>query len=134
LLSARNESRGTILADRLEVAGGLWGKFMGLMGRAELPAGSGLWLPESNGIHMMFMRFRIDAVFVDRADAAGARRVLSVHPDLATWRGLVPLVRGAHGVLELPSGSIAASRTAVGDVVRLESPEAGVAAPPGASR
>jgi uncharacterized membrane protein (UPF0127 family) len=120
VLSARNVTRGTVLAAQLESADSLWAKFMGLMGRASLPAGSGLWLPASNGIHMMFMRFAIDAVFVGKADADGARPVLSVHERLPTWRGLVPLVRGANGVLELPVGTIAASGTAVGDRIALE--------------
>ncbi len=72
---------------------------------------------------MMFMRFPIDAVFVTKADAAGVRRVRSVHPSLAAWTGLVPLIRGADGVLELPVGTIAASGTVVGD--RLEIVESG---------
>ncbi len=138
---ARNVTRGATLATDLEVAAGLWGKFMGLMGRRSLPAGGGLWLPESNGIHMMFMRFPIDAVFVGRpgvaagaagagagagaagaagSDAAGARVVISVHPGLRAWTGLVPLVRGAHGVLELPIGTIERTGTAVGDLITLE--------------
>jgi uncharacterized protein len=123
-LAARNDTRGTVLADRVEVAASLWGKFWGLMGRPSLDDGAALWLPDSNGIHMMFMRFPIDAVFVGRPDdaAGGARRVLSVHPGLARWTGLVPLVRGAHGVLELPVGTIAGSGTAVGDLIRLEPP------------
>jgi uncharacterized protein len=114
--AVRNLSRGTVLVSDLETAEGLWGKFLGLMGRPDLPAGAGLWLPESNGIHMMFMRFPIDAVFVGRPDGGdGARQVLSVHERLPAWRGLVPLVRGAHGVLELPAGTIAATGTTVGD-------------------
>jgi uncharacterized membrane protein (UPF0127 family) len=65
---------------------------------------------------MMFMRFAIDAVFVGRPEGEdGARPVLSVHQHLPAWRGLVPLVRGAHGVLELPAGTIAATGTMVGD-------------------
>jgi hypothetical protein len=108
-----------VLAERLEVAGSLWAKFMGLMGRRALEPGAGLWLPDSNGIHMMFMRFPIDAVFVGGADADGARPVLSVHRSLPAWRGLVPLVRGAKGVLELPVGTIDATGTAVGDLVVL---------------
>jgi len=115
---ARNVDRGTLLAQRLETASSLWGKFMGLMGRRALPQGDGLWLPASNGIHMMFMRFPIDAVFVTKADDAGVRRVRSVHPHLPAWTGLVPLIRGADGVLELPVGTIEATGTAVGD--RLE--------------
>jgi uncharacterized protein len=119
---ARNVTRGTDLATRLEVAASLWGKFMGLMGRASLAPDAGLWLPDSNGIHMMFMRFPIDAIFLGRPDPArdGARVVVSVHPGLRAWTGLVPLVRGANGVLELPVGTIERSATAVGDLVALE--------------
>jgi len=117
---ARNVTRGTTLASHLEVAAGLWAKFMGLMGRTGLDPGGGLWLPDSNGIHMMFMRFPIDAVFVGRVGPDGSRPVLSVHRSLPTWRGLVPLVRGANGVLELPAGTIDATGTAVGDAVVLE--------------
>jgi hypothetical protein len=115
---ARNLDRGTLLAEHLETAGSLWGKFMGLMGRPALPAGAGLWLPASNGIHMMFMRFPIDAVFVTKAAPDGSRQVRSVHRSLRAWVGIVPLVRGADGVLELPVGTIDATRTVVGD--RLE--------------
>ena len=90
---------------------------MGLMGRpaSSLPAGGGLWLPASNGIHMMFMRFPIDAVFVSQGRSAdGSREVRSVHRGLRAWTGLVPLVRGADGVLELPVGTIDATGTAGG--------------------
>jgi uncharacterized membrane protein (UPF0127 family) len=118
--TARNLTRSTILAADLEIAAGLWGKFMGLMGRSRLAPGAGLWLPESNGIHMMFMRFPIDAVFVGAPGSDGSRAVLSVHRALPTWRGLVPLVRGAKGVLELPVGTIDATATSLGDQVLIE--------------
>ena len=120
-LRARNLSRSTEVAARLEVADGLWARFMGLMGRPGLDPGTGLWLA-GNGIHMMFMRFPIDAVFVGRPDPerSGARPVLSIHPGLRAWTGLVPLVRGASGVLELPVGTIERSGTSVGDLLTLE--------------
>ena len=118
-LTARNVTRETVLATELESADGLWAKFKGLMGRPSLAAGSGLWLPASNGIHMMFMRFAIDAVFVGKPADDGTRPVLSVHERLPAWRGLVPLVRHADGVLELPVGTIAASGTVVGDRIAI---------------
>ena len=89
------------------------------MGRSDLPPGDGLLLTGTNGIHMFFMRFPIDAVFVGKAGADGLRRVLSVHRGVRPWIGLVPLVRGADGVLELPVGTIDASATVPGDSVRL---------------
>lgn len=124
-MRARNLTRSADLASRLEVADGWWARFMGLMGRDGLTDGGGLWLT-GNGIHMMFMRFPIDAVFVGKAAVSGAdgdaaRPVLSVHRGLRPWTGLVPMIRGAEGVLELPVGTIERTGTAVGDTVVLES-------------
>jgi uncharacterized membrane protein (UPF0127 family) len=116
---ARNLDRGSVLAERLETAGSFWGKLMGLMGRSSLPPGDGLWLPGGNGIHMMFMRFPIDAVFLSKADATGVRVVKSVHRGLRAWTGVVWLVRGADGVVELPVGTIDATETAVGDRIEV---------------
>ena len=124
-LVARNLTRQTVLGTDIESGDGLWAKFMGLMGRGSLPPGTGLWLPDSNGIHMMFMRFPIDAIFVGKPESGEGESescvvVVSVHVSLPAWRGLVPLVRGAHGVLELPIGTIAASGTVVGDRIALK--------------
>ena len=115
-----NITRDTVLANRLETGASLWAKFMGLMGRAGLGRNHALWLPDSNGIHMMFMRFPIDAVFLARPDADGSRRVVAAYRDLRPWVGLVPWVRGGHGVLELPAGVVDASSTSVGDVIAFE--------------
>ena len=109
-----------MLAESLEVAESFGGRFMGLMGRASLPAGGGLWLRPASSIHMLFMRFPIDAVFLGKPDAEGNRRVVSVRAGLRPWVGVVWWARGADGCLELPSGAAAASGTIVGDLVRLE--------------
>jgi uncharacterized membrane protein (UPF0127 family) len=117
--AARNETRGTTLAESVEVATSLWGRFKGLMGRRTLPARHALWLSGTNGIHMFFMRFPIDAVFLAKPSAAGARTVLAAKRNVRPWIGMVPLVRGAEGVLELPTGSIDETGTRAGDVVRI---------------
>ena len=116
---ARNETRDTLLATTVETAASLWARFMGLMGRRSLPADHALWLTGTNGIHMFFMRFPIDAVFLGKPGADGSRTVLAAKRNVRPWTGLVPLVRGAAGVLELPVGAIEASGTVAGDVVRL---------------
>ena len=121
-LVARNVSRNYLLAEHLEDGASFWAKFMGLMGRASLPEGSGLWLPGENGIHMLFMRFPIDVVFVSGPldDSMGRRRVLSARPAVPPWRGVVWRGGGAKGVLELPTGSIEASGTVVGDEIAID--------------
>jgi uncharacterized membrane protein (UPF0127 family) len=118
-VSARNVTRGTTLAASVELATAFWARFRGLMGRPVLLPGTGLWISGTNGIHMFFMRFAIDAVFVGRRDASGARRVVGLSRGLRPWVGIVPLVRGSDGVLELPVGTIDASGTQVGDEVRI---------------
>jgi uncharacterized membrane protein (UPF0127 family) len=72
------------------------------MGRASLPAGDGLWIEPCNSIHMFFMRFAIDAVFLDRDN-----RVKRVLRNLKPWR-VSPIVFGARTVVELPAGSVPA--------------------------
>jgi uncharacterized membrane protein (UPF0127 family) len=113
---ARNVTRDTILATDVEQATSFLARFLGLMGRAGLPEGHGLWLPD-DGIHMFFMRFPIDAVFLGQRGPDGTRPIVALHADLAPWRGIVPLVRGASGLLELPAGTIRATRAEVGDLV-----------------
>jgi uncharacterized membrane protein (UPF0127 family) len=66
------------------------------------------------------MRFPIDAVFVGRPDRDGTRRVVAVRAGLRPWRGLVPYVRGAAAVLELPAGTVERTGTVVGDGVVIE--------------
>ena len=63
---------------------------------------------------MLFMRFPIDAVFVDRVG-----RVVKTREDLRPWT-LVIAARGAAEVLELPAGTIARTGTQVGDELAFE--------------
>ncbi len=123
VLVATNSTRGTQLAGRLEEASSFVARLFGLMGRSPLAADEGLWLPDSNGIHMLFMRFAIDAVFVSGPDHERRRRVLSTNRRLKPWLGVVWWVRGAKGVLELPAGTIDATGTQVGDTLELASGE-----------
>ncbi len=120
-MRAFNLTRGTELAGGVEIADSFGSRFRGLMGRPSLPPGSGLWLTGTSNIHMFFMRFPIDAVFLDRPASDGTRRVVAVHPDLRPWIGVVLYARGADGCLELPAGTAAATGTRPGDVVLLES-------------
>jgi len=90
------------------------------MGRARLQPGEGLFLPGTNSIHMLFMRFPIDCLFVGPAQEDGSRRVVAIHRGLPPWRGVVWYVRGAKGVVELPAGTCEEANLSVGDLVRLE--------------
>jgi len=113
LLRAADDS---VICDRLVLGESFLQRFMGLMGRASIDEGEGLYLA-SNSIHMFFMRFPIDALFVSRADTEGRRRVVGMRPDLPPWRGIVMPVRGAEGVVEMKAGTLARLGVAVDDEV-----------------
>jgi uncharacterized protein len=80
----------------------------GLLGRRELPSGQGILLKPASSVHMAFMRFPIDAVFLDRD-----LRVVKIAADLQPWR--VAGSRGAKAVLEIPAGEAARRGLTVGD-------------------
>jgi uncharacterized membrane protein (UPF0127 family) len=89
------------VAQQLEVARNFFARGLGLMGRPALPENGGLLIHDCNGIHMMFMRFPIDAVFVDKKGV-----VLKTYERLLPWIGMVPFVWRADKVAELPAGTI----------------------------
>ena len=109
-----NLSRGTSVAARCRVAASLRERTVGLLGTPGLAAGEGLLIERTQSIHMFFMRFPIDVVFVDREG-----RVTRTVPGLRPW-GVVWWARGARDCLELPVGALAASGTAPGDQLGVE--------------
>jgi uncharacterized membrane protein (UPF0127 family) len=105
---------------RLEVARSWVARLKGLIGRRELAAGHGLFLPGTNGVHMFFMRFPIDCVFVGKPRGDGTREIVAVRDRLAPWTGIVWWARGADGVAEVPAGSVETTGLRRGDLVRLD--------------
>jgi uncharacterized membrane protein (UPF0127 family) len=118
-LRAINRTRGTILCERLEKAATSLERSRGLLGRKSLEPGAGMLfiagrLTPFLCMHMFFMRFPIDIVFLDRDG-----KVLKINHRLRPWR-VSSLVFGAHQALELVAGSAAQSGTQPGDQIVLE--------------
>jgi uncharacterized membrane protein (UPF0127 family) len=119
VLSVRNADRGTTLATRARLASSYWDRLMGLMGRKRIDEGGGLFITKSASIHSFFMRFRFDAVFIDREN-----RVVSVTPSMRQW-WVAFGGRGAKDVIELPAGVAAATGTQRGDLLEFAAAEEG---------
>ena len=120
LLRATNLTRATVLCARLEDAGGMAGRGRGLLGRDHLEPDQGMLfvagrLSPFMWMHMFFMRFAIDIVFLDGADT-----VIRIDHQLKPWR-ISSLVFGARKALELAAGAAERSRTQEGDRVQFES-------------
>jgi uncharacterized protein len=99
-VTVRDAESGQEVCPRCELADTFWSRLRGLQLRASLEPGHGLLLRPGGSIHMFFMRFPIDAVFLD-ADL----RVMEVRENLRPWR--TAACRGAKAVLELPTGAAA---------------------------
>jgi uncharacterized protein len=99
---------GESACDRCLVAATPWLRLRGLLGRAEPAPGEGILIRPTSSIHMMFMRYPIDAVFLDRE-----LQVLKVVENLRPWR--FASRRGAKQVLELRAGAAEERRLRVGD-------------------
>ena len=113
-LRAANPARGSVLGTRIGLADRWWLRFRGLMGRDALPAGEGLILRPCRAIHMRGMAFPLDVAFLDRSGAVVAA-YHSIPPGARTrWH------KAARDALELPAGTLTASRTAVGDTIVLD--------------
>jgi uncharacterized protein len=105
-------ANGGVVVDRCVVAESPVARMRGLLGRRELRPGEGLLLRPASAIHTCFMRFPIDAVFLD-----GTLRVVGISDELRPWRAVSR--RGARAVLELPAGESTRRGLEVGDTLRV---------------
>jgi len=88
---------GPVVCERCVLADSPLTRMRGLLGRKQLDEGHGILIRPAPAIHTWFMRFAIDAIFLDPQ-----LNVLSVRPHMRPWR--MAGQRGARAVLELPAG------------------------------
>lgn len=112
-LKVTNTTRGTMLADRADIADTSAKRRQGLLKHAGLEPGEGLWIVPCEGVHTFFMKFPIDVVFLNKQ-----RKILKIRPNMGK-RGMALSLR-AHSVLELPAGQLAETGTEKGDQLELE--------------
>jgi len=112
---AFNRTRNAYLATNLYLAGTHWSRFCGLMGKdaASFPAGHGLWIVPSRGVHTLAMKFPIDVLYLDPNQL-----VVHVEQNLKPWRVARVSMQTA-SVLELPGNTLRSTRTAVGDEIEI---------------
>ena len=111
-----NRSRGTTIADHVEIAASFWSRGKGLIGRRSLPPGYGLVIRPCGSIHMFFMSMPLDVLHLDKGG-----RVVKILHGIKPWR-LGPFVPKSRWVVELPAGTAQRTGTQVGDVIVVSSP------------
>lgn len=109
-----NVTRQTIVAQEYCTASTFFTRFMGLMGKKELPDKKALVIKPCNSIHTFFMRFPIDVLFVDRNN-----RITHVIESIKPWKVSKVVWNSSH-VIELPPGTVKLSKTQIGDTISLD--------------
>lgn len=65
----------------MKLADSSWKRIRGLLGRAGLTVDEGIWFEPASSLRMLFMRFAIAVIYVDRD-----QRVVKLVRNLKPWR------------------------------------------------
>ncbi|WP_051591215.1 DUF192 domain-containing protein [Bacillus sp. UNC438CL73TsuS30] len=97
----------------IKLADSFFARLKGLMFRKEQLIEEGLWISPCNSIHMCFMHFEIDAVFLSYKG-----EIVKVVERLKPWSFVKP-IKEAYSVIELPAGAISQLGLKQGDILSL---------------
>lgn len=100
-----------IIVSKIYLARGFFKKLFGLLAFKPLKESEGLLIKDCRSIHTMWMKYSIDAVFIDKKGRATA-----VYEDLAPFR-FSPYIKDACSVLELKAGSAGRASIKIGDII-----------------
>ena len=106
-----NKTREQVLADNALLARSYWERLIGLMGKKTLAQGEGLIIDPCSSVHMFWMRFAIDVIYVNKEHV-----VVGIDHDLRPWR-IGHFYRKVRYVVELPAGKAHETGTLVGDIL-----------------
>ncbi len=107
-------SKKTIIVQDCKIADTFSKRFKGLMGKKTLEEGKGLYITKCNSIHMFFMKFPIDVIFLDKN-----KTIVHLLQNFKPWKIQFPIKRAAD-TLELPAGTIKKYNINLGDILSLE--------------
>lgn len=109
-----NLTKDTLVADEVTIADNFLSRTKGLLGKNALKENEALVIKPCNAIHTFFMRFSIDAVFLDKQN-----KVVAIKENLRPFK-ITPIYPKAFLVIELPIGKISNSSIQPNDQIKFE--------------
>ena len=109
-----NTTKNKIVVERVIIADSFLSRMIGLLNHKTLSPTEALMITRCQSIHMFFMRFPIDAIFVGKNN-----RVVGLVYNIKPFQ-LSPIFLKAIFVIEVAAGVILKSKTAIGDTLALE--------------
>jgi uncharacterized membrane protein (UPF0127 family) len=109
-----NTTKNTVIAQKGAIADTVFSRMIGLLNRGSLLKDEALIITCCQSIHMFFMRFAIDAIFVDKNNCV-VGLVKGIKPFY-----LSPIFFKASYVIETPEGIIVQTETSLGDKIQIK--------------
>ena len=111
----KNKTQNTIVAAQTLIAKTYWQRFLGLMFRKSMETSEALVFYRAPSIHMFFMNFAIDVIFLDKN-----MRVVKIVSGLKPYR--LANCFNSYCTIELADG-VAEKTVAINDEIELFSPD-----------
>jgi len=105
---------GTIISENVIIADTFFKRLKGLMFTKELPWKDSMLLKPCNEIHMFFMNYSLDVLYLDKD-----LKVVHMNEDLKPGK-IGKRVKDSISVVELPEGRIKETGIKVGDILYLK--------------
>ncbi|MBP9855480.1 MAG: DUF192 domain-containing protein [Candidatus Omnitrophica bacterium] len=109
-----NRSKNAVIANKAQMADTFPSRMTGLLKHKELAQNEALIITRCNSIHMFFMKFAIDVIFINKANKV-VGLVKNIQPN-----HLSPIYWSATKAIELPVGIISSTHTELGDDILFE--------------
>ncbi|MCK5014600.1 MAG: DUF192 domain-containing protein [Candidatus Omnitrophica bacterium] len=113
MVSILNTTKNTVIAQKGLMADNFFSRMIGLLNRSSLQDDEALIITRCQSIHMFFMRFAIDAIFVDKNSC-----VVGLLKGIKPFR-LSPIFFRSSYVIEVPEGIIVQTETSLGDRIQI---------------
>lgn len=111
-LKILNSTQDTVIADNGRMADSFETRLIGLLNKSQIIPGEALVISPCQQIHMFFMRFSIDVIFINSSNV-----VVGLVEDIKPF-AMSSIFRHSHRAIEVPPGTISQSRTCMGDAIQ----------------
>lgn len=108
------KSTGKLIKQNVELADTFFKRLNGLMFKKSIDKDYALIISPCNSIHMLFMSFPIDALFVDKEN-----KIVGFSKNIKPWR-ISKIYFDAHYVIEMSAGEIERLSLSKGDILYIE--------------
>lgn len=114
-MNVHNQTRQTQIANQARLADSFMSRLVGLLKTPSLEQGQGLVITSCQQIHMFFMKYALDVIFIDKNNHV-VGLVEHIKPGHVS-----PFYWSASKAIEVPAGTIQLTQTALGDHITIQS-------------